>query len=47
MRRRIASEDRNSDSTTSAPIRRQICRYGASLTPAIGARRSGIACAEG
>ena len=47
MRRRMASDDRNSDSTTSAPIRRQIWRNGASDTPAIGARMSGKGCAEG
>ena len=39
--RRIASELRKSDSTTSAPIPRQIWRNGASLTPAMGARMSG------
>jgi len=42
MRRRMASELRNSDKTTSAPIARQICRNGASDTPAMGARSSGI-----
>ena len=47
IRRRMASEERNSDSTTSAPIARQIWRNGASDTPAIGARMSGNPCAEG
>src|SRR3954470_10247375 len=47
MRRRIASDERNSDNTTSAPIFRQIWRKGASDTPAMGARMSGNECAEG
>ena len=47
IRRRIASDDRNSDSTTSAPILRQTWRYGASETPAMGARMRGNLCALG
>ena len=47
MRRRIASEDRNSERTTSAPAARQTCRNGASETPAMGARSSANSCADG
>src|SRR5688500_20125945 len=47
MRRRIASDERNSERTTSAPIVREIWRNGASETPAIGARMSGKGCADG
>jgi hypothetical protein len=41
------TEEMNSDTTTSAPKSLAICRNGASLTPAIGARNSGTSCATG
>src|SRR5574341_2258015 len=39
----MPTEEMNSDTTTSAPNRRAICRNGDSDTPAIGARKSGTA----
>ena len=41
------TDEMNSDTTTSAPKLRAICRNGASLTPAIGARKSGTSCRRG
>ena len=35
------TDEMNSDTSTSAPKRRQICRNGAYDTPAIGARNNG------